>query len=95
MTPVVDRDLVPKYPVAAFQKGLSHRIPLIIGSNKDEPSIFRFMKSPLMPVNDTAIQAMFKALADDRPDLEPDRLAEIIAAYPDLTKTSGALGTLG
>ena len=33
MTPVVDRDLVPKYPVAAFQKGLSHRIPLIIGSN--------------------------------------------------------------
>ncbi len=60
MTPVVDRDLVPKYPVAAFQKGLSHRIPLIIGSNKDEPSIFRFMKSPLMPVNDTAVQAMFK-----------------------------------
>lgn len=95
MTPVVDRDLVPKYPVAAFQKGLSHRIPLIIGSNKDEPSIFRFMKSPLMPVNDTAIQAMFKALADDRPDLEPDRLADIIAAYPDLTKTSGALALSG
>lgn len=91
MTPVVDRDLVPKYPVAAFQKGLSHRIPLIIGSNKDEPSIFRFMKSPLMPVNDAAVQAMFKALADDRPDLEPELIAGIVAAYPDITKSSGAM----
>ncbi|UYP20292.1 carboxylesterase/lipase family protein [Rhodococcus sp. Z13] len=91
MTPVVDRDLVPKYPVAAFQKGLSHRIPLIIGSNKDEPSIFRFMKSPLMPVDDTAVQAMFAALAQDRPDLDPERLAEIVAAYPDLSKPTGAM----
>ena len=91
MTPVVDRDLVPKYPVAAFQKGLSHRIPLIIGSNKDEPSIFRFMKSPLMPVDDTAVQGMFAALAEDRPDLDPARIAEIVAAYPDLPKPVGAM----
>lgn len=91
MTPVVDRDLVPKYPVAAFQKGLSHRVPLIIGSNKDEPSIFRFMKSPLMPVDDSAVRAMLEALAKDRPDLEPERLAEIAAAYPDLPKPSGAM----
>lgn len=91
MTPVVDRDLVPKYPVAAFQKGLSHRIPLIIGSNKDEPSIFRFMKSPLMPVDDTAVQGMFTALAEDRPDLSPERIAEIVAAYPDLPKSTGAM----
>ncbi|QOW00241.1 carboxylesterase/lipase family protein [Rhodococcus sp. D-6] len=91
MTPVVDRGLVPKYPVAAFQKGLSHRIPLIIGSNKDEPSIFRFMKSPLMPVDDTAVQAMLAALADDRTDLPAERLAEIVAAYPDLPKPIGAM----
>lgn len=91
MTPVVDRDLVPKYPVAAFQKGLSHRVPLIIGSNKDEPSIFRFMKSPLMPVDDSAVRAMLEALAKDRPDLEPERIAEIAAAYPDLPKPSGAM----
>ncbi|MEE2033848.1 carboxylesterase/lipase family protein [Rhodococcus chondri] len=91
LTPVVDRDLVPKYPVAAFQKGLSHRIPLMIGSNKDEPSIFRFMKSPLMPVDDSSVRAMLDALAADRPDLEPERLAEIAAAYPDLPKPSGAM----
>ncbi|NLV77929.1 MAG: carboxylesterase/lipase family protein [Rhodococcus sp.] len=91
MAPVVDRDLVPKYPVAAFQKGLSHRVPLIIGSNRDEPSIFRFMNSPLMPVDATAVHAMLEALASDRPDLDPERLAEIVAAYPDLPKASGAM----
>ncbi|AKE89484.1 MULTISPECIES: carboxylesterase/lipase family protein [Rhodococcus] len=91
MAPVVDRDLVPKYPVAAFQKGLAHRIPLIIGSNKDEPSIFRFMKSPLMPVSDASVQAMLDALAADHPELPPDRIAEIISAYPDVSKTSGAM----
>ncbi|WP_305095167.1 carboxylesterase/lipase family protein [Prescottella sp. R16] len=91
MAPVVDRDLVPHYPVAAFQKGLSHRIPLIIGSNKDEASIFKFMRSPLLPVSSEAVQQMFTGLAEDNPDLSPERLAEIAAAYPDATKSRGVL----
>ena len=91
LAPVVDRDLVPKYPVAAFQKGLSHRIPLIIGSNRDEPSIFRWMKSPLMPVDDIAVQGMFAALAADGVELSPERIDEIVAAYPAATKPSGAM----
>ncbi|MDI9916298.1 carboxylesterase/lipase family protein [Rhodococcus sp. IEGM 1379] len=91
MAPVVDRDLVPHYPVAAFQKGYAHRIPLIIGSNKDEASIFKFMKSPLMPVSAQSVEAMLQALADDHPDISPTRLAEIMSVYPDHTKPSGAL----
>ncbi|MDH6675836.1 para-nitrobenzyl esterase [Rhodococcus sp. LBL1] len=91
MAPVVDRDLVPHYPVAAFQKGYSHRIPLIIGSNKDEASIFKFMRSPLLPVSAEAVQQMFAGLADDNPGLSPVRLAEIVAAYPDNTKARGVL----
>ncbi|MDV6269871.1 carboxylesterase/lipase family protein [Rhodococcus globerulus] len=91
MAPVVDRDLVPHYPVAAFQKGYAHRIPLIIGSNKDEASIFKFMKSPLMPVSAQSVEAMLQALADDHPDISPTRLAEIMSAYPDHAKPSGAL----
>lgn len=91
MAPVVDRDFLPKYPVAAFQKGLSHRIPLIIGFNKDEASIFRFMKSPLLPVSADAVQEMLRAIAADHPDLSPSRLADILAAYPDHAKPSGAL----
>ncbi|WP_433611520.1 carboxylesterase/lipase family protein [Prescottella agglutinans] len=91
MAPVVDRDLVPHYPVAAFQKGYSHRIPLIIGSNKDEASIFKFMRSPLLPVSSEAVQQMFAGLAEDNPGLSPVRLAEIVAAYPDNTKPRGVL----
>lgn len=91
MAPVVDRDLVPHYPVAAFQKGYAHRIPLIIGSNRDEASIFKFMKSPLMPVSAQSVDAMLQLLADDHPDMSPSRLAEIMAVYPDRAKPSGAL----
>ncbi|MFD4369669.1 carboxylesterase/lipase family protein [Rhodococcus sp. NPDC058521] len=91
MAPVVDRDFVPKYPVAAFQKGLSHRIPLIIGSNKDEASIFKFMKSPLLPVSTDAVQEMLRAIAADHPELSAARLADILSAYPDRAKPSGAL----
>lgn len=91
MAPVVDRDLVPHYPVAAFQKGRSHRIPLIIGSNRDEASIFKFMRSPLLPVSPDAVQRMFAGLAEDNPGLSPVRLAQIAAAYPGSTKPRGVL----
>ncbi len=91
MAPVVDRDLVPKYPVAAFQKGLSHRIPLIIGTNKDEASIFRLTKSPIMPVTAGTVNQMFTAIASDHPNLSPTKVADIIAAYPDFEKSTGAM----
>ena len=57
-------------PVAAFQKGLAHRIPLIIGTNHDEASIFRLMKSPLMPVTSETVSEMFRAIAADHEDLQ-------------------------
>lgn len=82
---------MPHYPVAAFQKGYAHRIPLIIGSNKDEASIFKFMKSPLMPVSAQSVEAMLQLLADDHPDISATKLAEIMSAYPDHAKPSGAL----
>ncbi|KAA0022440.1 carboxylesterase/lipase family protein [Antrihabitans cavernicola] len=90
MAPVVDGDIVPRYPVAAFQKGLSHRIPLIIGTNHDEASLFRLIKSSLMPVTPDAVNAMLSGIAVDHPDLSPERLAEIISAYPDASKAKGA-----
>lgn len=91
VAPVVDGDLVPRYPVAAFQKGLAHRIPLIIGTNADEASLFRLIRSPMMPVTPEAVNEMLRGIANDHPDLSHERLAEIIAAYPDLAKSKGAL----
>lgn len=91
IAPVVDGDLVPRYPVAAFQKGFAHRIPMIIGTNHDEASIFRLMKSPLMPVTSDTVSDMFKAIANDHAELPAFRVAEIMSAYPDRSKTAGAL----
>ena len=48
--PIVDGDLVPDYPVAVARAGRTHPVPLIIGTNKHEAALFRFMKSPLMPI---------------------------------------------
>lgn len=91
LAPVVDGDIVPRYPVAAFQKGFAHRIPMIIGTNHDEASIFRLMKSPLMPVTSDTVSEMFRAIANDHADLPAFRVAEIMSAYPDRSKTAGAL----
>ncbi|EOM74876.1 carboxylesterase/lipase family protein [Rhodococcus rhodnii] len=89
--PVVDRVFLPWYPVAAFQKGRAHRIPLVIGSNRDEASIFRFMKSALLPVTAESVRAMLDALAVDSPEIGRDRLEEILASYPDPASPKGAL----
>jgi len=71
--------------------GYATRIPLIIGSNKDEASTFKFMKYPLMPVSAQSVEAMLQLLADDHPGISATKLAEIMSAYPDHAKPSGAL----
>jgi para-nitrobenzyl esterase len=91
MAPVVDGDVVPGYPVAAFRKGLSHRIPLIIGTNEDEASLFRLIRSAMMPVTPEAVNEMLKGIAADHPDASHEKLAEIISSYPDISKSKAAL----
>lgn len=89
--PVVDGDLVPTYPIDRFQLGRSHRVPLMIGTNKDEASLFRVFRSPILPVTPDAVNAMLRDVAANHPDMSPERIAEITSAYPDLAKTRGAL----
>ncbi|QSE78850.1 carboxylesterase/lipase family protein [Rhodococcus koreensis] len=91
VAPTVDGDVVPHYPVAAFRKGLAHRIPLLIGTNKDEASMFRLMKSPLMPITPDAVHQMFVAIAADHPDLPADEEQEVAAAYPDYPMKRSAM----
>lgn len=67
--PTVDGDLVPDYPVNLARKGLTHPVPLIIGTNKNEAALFRYMKSPLMPIAPAAIKAMFAEIAAEQPGL--------------------------
>ncbi|MGO4614892.1 carboxylesterase/lipase family protein [Nocardia sp. 2YAB30] len=89
--PVVDGDLLPTYPIDRFQHGRSHQVPLIIGTNKDEASLFRVFRSPIMPVTPDAVNAMLRDVAANHPEMPPERIAEITSAYPDLTKTRGAM----
>lgn len=89
--PVVDGDLLPTYPIDRFQRGNSHRVPLMIGTNKDEASLFRLLRSPIMPVTPDAVNAMLRDVAATHPGMSPERVAEITSAYPDLNKARGAL----
>lgn len=41
LCPVIDGDLLPERPLDAFKAGRAHRVPLIIGTNDREGSLFR------------------------------------------------------
>jgi para-nitrobenzyl esterase len=79
--PTVDGDLVPDYPVKLAREGRSHPVPLIIGTNRDEAALFRWMKSPLMPIAPKTIRAMFEEIAAEQPGLQLPSEAEIGSAY--------------
>jgi para-nitrobenzyl esterase len=79
--PTVDGDLVPDYPVKVARAGRSHPVPLIIGTNRDEAALFRWMKSPLMPIAPTTIRAMFAEIAAEQPGLQLPSEAQIGSAY--------------
>ncbi|MGB3604865.1 carboxylesterase/lipase family protein [Gordonia sp. (in: high G+C Gram-positive bacteria)] len=75
--PVVDGDLVPLDPLEAIVTGEAHRIPLLIGTNRHETSLFRWMSTPLLPVKNQGVDAMFTLISAERPGLrvpEPDHL---------------------
>lgn len=91
LAPTVDGDVVPHYPVAAFQKGRSHPVPLLIGTNHDESSMFKLMKSPLMPITPDAVHEMFLAIAADHPEMRADEEVEVASAYPDYPKKRSAM----
>ncbi|QVI23635.1 carboxylesterase/lipase family protein [Nocardia tengchongensis] len=79
--PVVDGNLLPAYPSERFQQGRSHRVPLLIGTNKDEASLFRLLRSPIMPVTPDAVNVMLRSVAAEYPGLSHERVAEFAAAY--------------
>jgi para-nitrobenzyl esterase len=79
--PVVDGDLVPEAPAAVLARGEGLDVPLLIGTNHDEASLFRMMKSPLLPIDDADIDRMIADLARERPEIEVPSRDEVRAAY--------------
>ena len=79
--PIVDRDLVPDYPIRLAQNGQTHPVPLIIGTNRNEAALFRYMKLPLLPIKAEAIQAMFAQIAAEQPELTLPERAQLEGMY--------------
>ncbi|MGE2715612.1 carboxylesterase/lipase family protein [Mycolicibacterium litorale] len=90
--PIVDGDVVPDLPVTAARAGRSLPVPLIIGTNKHEAALFRWMKSPLMPITPQAISAMFADIAAEQPGLQIPSEADLVGAYTGLREKARGLG---
>jgi para-nitrobenzyl esterase len=90
--PLVDGDLVPDYPVKLAREGRSHPVPLIIGTNKHEAALFKWMKSPLMPITPEAINAMFTEIAAEQPNLQLPTDDQIGTAYAGLRGKARGIG---
>lgn len=57
--PVVDGEFLPELPIRAFRDGHAHRVPLIIGTNDREGSIFRG-RVDILPRTPKRIDALFE-----------------------------------
>ena len=68
-------DLLPRHPIEAARAGTVARIPLIIGTNRDEASLFVRDKPPMLPTTPASIDSYFTRLA-------PTARARVLAAYP-------------
>ena len=90
--PIVDGDLVPDYPVKLAREGRSHPVPVIIGTNKHEAALFKWMKSPLMPITPEAINAMFTEIAAEQPHLELPTDDQIGTTYAGLRGKARGMG---
>lgn len=87
--PIIDGDIVPAHPVRLAREGRTHPVPLIIGTNKHEAALFRWMKSPLMPITPPALRAMFNEIAAEQPALQLPTEAQIRSTYSGRPKTIG------
>ncbi|MEU8896263.1 carboxylesterase/lipase family protein [Nocardia sp. NPDC048505] len=72
--PVVDGDYLPQSPIDAFTDGAAHRLPLIIGTCRDEGTLFDKFADGL-PTNPDRLHTVFGGAGEGAE-------ARVIAAYP-------------
>jgi para-nitrobenzyl esterase len=69
-------DLLPQHPIEAARSGAVLRVPLIIGTNTHEASMFAWGKPPMLPTTIPSIDGYFAREA-------PEAKQRVLAAYPD------------
>lgn len=90
--PVIDGDLLPEAPLTVLREGRGLPVPLMIGTNKDEASLFSFMKSPLIPITGDRLDQMFAAMAAESPGVELPSREQVLTAYEHLRDRAVGLG---
>ena len=83
--PVVDGDFLPDYPLEAIRSGATAGIPLLIGTNKDEATLFDQMDPPLIPTTEEMIHKMFE-------NIDPEAEERVTTAYPTFPNKEATLG---
>ena len=79
--PVIDGSLVPEAPIDAFRAGRQHAVPLIIGTTRDEATLFRYMKSPLVPIESATLRGLFAEVHAEQPELPLPTERQLLSAY--------------
>ena len=79
MAPVVDGDFLPERPLDAFRRGHAHPVPLIIGTNDREGSLFRG-RIDILPRSIPRIQSLF----DEAPPESHQDMRVVYSALPPL-----------
>ncbi len=64
--PVVGDDILPEAPIRVLSDGRGLPVPLVIGTNRDEATLFRLMRSPLLPIRRAALQRMFQTMQTEQ-----------------------------
>lgn len=90
--PVVDGDLLPEAPITVLREGRGIPVPLMIGTNKDEASLFSFMKSPLIPITGDRIDKMFADMAAENTAVELPTREQVLTAYEHVRHRAIGLG---
>ncbi|MDN4616019.1 carboxylesterase/lipase family protein [Leifsonia sp. F6_8S_P_1B] len=90
--PSVDGDLLPEAPIAVLSAGRGHPVPLVIGSNRDEATLFRVMRSSLLPLTRRGLDAMFARMLEENPGVEAPKCDQVLAAYAGLPRRAVGVG---
>ena len=85
--PVIDGDFLPENPLDACHAGSAHQVPLIIGTNSREGTLFPKILDAL-PTNPERIDKMF-SLTD------PDARDRVVEAYPGYPGEAAAIDVGG
>ena len=69
-------ELLPQHPIEAARAGGCTQVPLIIGTNSHEASMFAWTKPPMLPTTPESIDGYFARRGPEAKD-------RVLAAYPD------------